>query len=212
MNALVKLLNNPLVNDQCIKSSLHEIESQTLARALVGLDTLHRKIFLRNASFSLKANITKLIKSSSQDSKKAIQESRKTVCCILTSYMTSGELQPQVEELKPPSLKIRTTNKHEIFASILDLSRLSHDYGLMSLETAMQKIDTSYLENYFVKKGLEYIVSGRDTKKSLSLLRQLKKRMIKKIDDHLEMIIDGMEHIHKGSSNKELVDHLKSYL
>ena len=76
----------------------------------------------------------------------------------------------------------------------------------------MNNINDAYLENFVMKKGLEYVLAGRGPKTSKNLMENLKKAMLNNIEQHLDMILEGIEQIQQGHSAKELVKVLKNYL
>ena len=63
-----------------------------------------------------------------------------------------------------------------------------------------------------MKKGIEYVLTGRDSKTNKNLMEKLKKAMLNNIEEHLDMILSGIEEIQQGHSAKELVAKLKTFL
>ncbi len=212
MNNLVKILSSSTLKDHDIQMSLLEVEFPVLAKALVGLSDSQRKIFFRNTTYSAKKQLSKMLASYHELEEEEIASAQEALAEIINKnqLQASPIEMPNIRDTKP--VRVETRNKHEIFASLLDISQLVQKEGLPSLENTMHAINEKYLENFVLKKGLEYILTGRDPKTSQALMDNLKKAMLKNIEEHLNMILEGIEQIHKGHSTKELVRILKNYL
>ncbi|MFC1584846.1 FliG C-terminal domain-containing protein [Fibrobacterota bacterium] len=200
------------LSDQSIEAALLEMDFSMLAKAISAMDDTTSEWFYRNISYSSRKQLSRLLKSHSNLGEDEIREAQNYLLGVLRRHQGAKRKsdQGQARELAP--LMISTTNKHEIFGCLVDLSQRCHNYGLQSLESTMNTIEDNYLENFILKKGLEYMLSGRDRDTTRTLLENLKKVMLEKIRDNLEMILQGIDHIQQGSSSKDLVKTLKSYL
>ena len=213
MDDLKAFLHHQTFNESVIRSSLLDVDMKMLALALAGLEEADQKIITKHLSYSAKKQLN--IRLLSLEGSANVQEIQNAQNILLDTFKKNAD-QPEsalsTEESTQAPIEISTRNKNEIFASLLDISRRSYANGLPSLESTMTHIDESHLENFIIKKGLEYIISGRDLTTAQALLKHLKKCTVQKIEEHLDMIIQGLECIQNGSSNKELVKILESYL
>ena len=205
---LEKLLKDTDHNNRIIQMALRELDTVLIIRVVWSLKENQRKIIYRNVSKRVYALLQEDLKRSKTENKNPdakIKDAQDMFKEIIEKKMelVNESVQPAPKEL--PAIKLDSDK--DIIETFKKLQRHISTYGVISIDGITEKIS-----NPVIRKGLEYLIDGRDPLFVKPLLERIKENYINKISKQMDMVLEGLDSISEGNMEIGVAERLESYI
>ncbi|MCK4514546.1 MAG: hypothetical protein KAU31_04770 [Spirochaetaceae bacterium] len=207
MTTLVDFKEPGAENDRVVQMALREIDTALLARAMVEWSEEEQEIIYRNMT----ERAVILLKEEMAHNGPATSERESSgavdffVQKLLKYRKYAQSMRPGTGPLQRPVLD--TSNPEAIVESFTAISRFAIINGFVALEGIEE--DT---QNPVARKGLELAIDGWEPMLVRTILERMKAHYLSRVEQELDMIIDGVDNLISGVTPIVVHQVLQAYI
>ena len=206
MEKLGDYLQGDAVNDRIVQRALREIDTEYLIATMIGLPDKAQQVIYRNLSKRVYKRLKEdVAKWDSSTPKEVNMRAQRFFLQRLKKHVKYFSADSPGEKKELPVVDL--SGEEAIVQSFVDIvNYCRYSGGFLALEGLAEKVDHPVM-----RKGLSLVIDGWEPLLMQSILEKLKDTYLKKVENQLSMILEGIDSLASGDIAYATRERLNAY-